>query len=474
MTTRNIRAFAASMLLVLGLVPAIATGAPRAGSVGDPEDRPPNLNGVKYPDIRALSVSYEPETGAIDVTLDLYSGTYASQNHHSDPYIGLNLELGAVGADGRTCSAPSSSDTPRHGDLSVSLRDSSYNNDYGAALRLWWGLYGSVIGYTGAVSSESGVISADRKRLTWTFPGHWALVRRDYTCVTNIRMNTYPDWWTDEASPFFFAGFAPPPPAVTDTQRPRVGWLSPRDGDVISGVWQEAGVNGRHACRIDAADNVGVVRVDVALDGRFLNRELYAPWACVLDTTDIANGRHTLTATAFDAAGNRSSSTIEVVVSNDATTEPPPVVRPPIVVPTPLAPIQPVAAPVVPSPPAPTLANVDRTPPRLRVTAPSTSLVGFRKVGLAVPVSCDEACTARLTLSIAPDLARRLGIGPVLRRTTLAPTAGGRRALALMRPGPVVRGALASRRALKVRLHVVATDADGNRRVSVRTLRLRD
>lgn len=149
--------------------------------------------------------------------------------------------------------------------------------------RGWWDFQASgqlrVVGYTGSLAPESGTLSEDRRRITWVFPSTAALVRRDLTCVTSIRLGEYADN-PDEVAPFFFVGLSPSPPPP-DTSAPTVAWRSPRDGDVISGIWQEAGVKGRHVCRIDAQDAVGVVRVDVLLDRRFLNREFYAPWACV-------------------------------------------------------------------------------------------------------------------------------------------------------------------------------------------------
>ena len=61
---------------------------------------------------------------------------------------------------------------------------------------------------------------------------------------------------------------------------------------------------------------MGVDHVDFSADGVFVNRERSAPYTGNWDTTKVPDGRHVLTATAFDAAGNSSSASIEVNVAN--------------------------------------------------------------------------------------------------------------------------------------------------------------
>ncbi|MFN8122833.1 MAG: Ig-like domain-containing protein [Thermoleophilia bacterium] len=480
MEARSTRLGWTTLLLTLALMLAAASAAwaaPRSGSVTDPEDRPPHLSGELYPDVTGLQVAYDPDTGGLQVAMDLAHGTTPAANSHSDPYISLTFEVGGTSPNGRECmgAGPSS----RTGDLSVSASHYSSNSDTGDALAEHWNLYVTVAGYSGSLSSQQGTISPDRRRITWSFPGHTALVRRDYTCVTRAQMTSYPDWWIDEIAPFFFTGFAPPPPPAADRAAPKVDWASPKDGDVISGVWQEAGVGGRHACRIDARDNVAVVRVDVQLDGRFLNRELYAPWACVLDTTTIANGTHRLTATAYDAAGNAASSTIEVTVRNTPATPPPDPVQPPVpppVTPDPLTPVTPVTPPApvttTPSVPATPVVTADAVAPAVRLGVASRSLRALLATGLVVPVRCDEACTVRLRLVIDAPLARRLRVNRLLRETTVTTPGPGVRAVAILRPPAAARRALAGRRVLAARLVAVATDAAGNRRTTVLPVRL--
>jgi hypothetical protein len=88
-------------------------------------------------------------------------------------------------------------------------------------------------------------------------------------------------------------------------------------------------VSGTISVTANASDNVGVVGVQFKLDGANLGAEdTSAPYAVSWNTTAAANGSHTLTATARDAAGNTATSaSVTVNVSN----APPPDTTPPTV-----------------------------------------------------------------------------------------------------------------------------------------------
>jgi hypothetical protein len=70
----------------------------------------------------------------------------------------------------------------------------------------------------------------------------------------------------------------------------------------------------------NATDNVGVAGVQFKLDGVNLGLEdALAPFTFLWDTTTSSPGLHTLTAVAFDAAGNQASSTpVAVTVANNS------------------------------------------------------------------------------------------------------------------------------------------------------------
>ena len=104
------------------------------------------------------------------------------------------------------------------------------------------------------------------------------------------------------------------PPA--DTTPPTVGITSPAGGQTVQATVTVAA---------NAADNVGVAGVQLLLDGAGLGAEdTSAPYSVSWNTATAADGPHTLTAVARDAAGNRTtSSPVTVTVSNNAPPPPP-------------------------------------------------------------------------------------------------------------------------------------------------------
>jgi hypothetical protein len=92
-----------------------------------------------------------------------------------------------------------------------------------------------------------------------------------------------------------------------------VSVTSPAGGSTVSGTVSVAA---------GASDNVGVAGVQFLLDGANLGAEdTTAPYSVSWNTATAANGAHTLTARARDAAGNvTTSSAVTVTVSNQAPT----------------------------------------------------------------------------------------------------------------------------------------------------------
>ena len=77
------------------------------------------------------------------------------------------------------------------------------------------------------------------------------------------------------------------------------------------------GVRQHRSPTVNTNDNVGVAAVWYFLDGNSLGKQTF-PYAMTWDTTRTANGAHTLTATAYDAANNTRSASINVTVNNIA------------------------------------------------------------------------------------------------------------------------------------------------------------
>jgi hypothetical protein len=66
-----------------------------------------------------------------------------------------------------------------------------------------------------------------------------------------------------------------------------------------------------------ASDNRGVARVELSVDGQVVASTTTAPFGVTWDTTTVTNGPHTLTAKAYDAAGNQGASApVGITVSN--------------------------------------------------------------------------------------------------------------------------------------------------------------
>jgi hypothetical protein len=106
----------------------------------------------------------------------------------------------------------------------------------------------------------------------------------------------------------------PPPPS--DTTPPTVSIGNPANGATVSGTT---------TITASASDNVGVTRVEFLVDGALLSTDTSAPYSASWNTTSATNGSHAITARAFDAANNQTtSSVVNVTVNNTAPPPPPP------------------------------------------------------------------------------------------------------------------------------------------------------
>ncbi|MDQ3338021.1 MAG: Ig-like domain-containing protein [Myxococcota bacterium] len=103
--------------------------------------------------------------------------------------------------------------------------------------------------------------------------------------------------------------------AAQDTTPPTVALTSPPAGATVTGVIQVTA---------NAADAGGVARVELLVNGALVATDLASPYAFALDTTPYAGQTITLTARAFDNAGNNTTSASrQITVSQSQDTTPP-------------------------------------------------------------------------------------------------------------------------------------------------------
>ena len=87
-------------------------------------------------------------------------------------------------------------------------------------------------------------------------------------------------------------------PVVADTTPPTVSITSPANGSTVG---RSVKIN------VSATDNVGVVQVCIYIDGVKVYSGSSAPYTYTWNTRKVASGAHTITANAWDAAGNMGS-----------------------------------------------------------------------------------------------------------------------------------------------------------------------
>jgi poly(hydroxyalkanoate) depolymerase family esterase len=104
----------------------------------------------------------------------------------------------------------------------------------------------------------------------------------------------------------------------TDAQPPTVTLTEPANGATVSGlVW----------ARASASDNVGVARVEFLIDGNLVGSDNAAPYEYEWASATATNGSHTLSAKAYDAAGNATTTQpVTVTVTGGRTDSTPPTV----------------------------------------------------------------------------------------------------------------------------------------------------
>ncbi len=96
--------------------------------------------------------------------------------------------------------------------------------------------------------------------------------------------------------------------ALRDNQAPTTSIASPKSGDFISGISNVI---------VQAADNVGVSRVELYSDGNLLNIKTAPPYIFEFDTNSFSDKVHVLESKVYDVVGNvNSSKSVDVIIDN--------------------------------------------------------------------------------------------------------------------------------------------------------------
>lgn len=88
---------------------------------------------------------------------------------------------------------------------------------------------------------------------------------------------------------------SPPPATVTDTTAPSAKITSPSSGMTLSK---------KSTIKVSASDNVGVVRIEVFVNGKLLSTVSGSSASVNWNTAKLSKGTHTVSALAYDSAGN--------------------------------------------------------------------------------------------------------------------------------------------------------------------------
>lgn len=92
---------------------------------------------------------------------------------------------------------------------------------------------------------------------------------------------------------------------VVDTTPPTVLITSPANGSTISGIFANVAVT--------ASDNIRVTKVEIYVDGVLKVTDTATPYTYKWNIKKAASGSHTISAKAYDAAGNTASASVTVI-----------------------------------------------------------------------------------------------------------------------------------------------------------------
>jgi hypothetical protein len=156
------------------------------------------------------------------------------------------------------------------------------------------------------------------------------------------------------------------PTTTADTQAPTASISSPAAAVTVSGLVP---------VDVSASDNVGVTKVELRVNGAPVASDTTSPYGFSWDSTSVANGTVTLTAVAYDGAGNSAVSVpVSVNIAN---------------------------ATVLPPPPPPSA--TDSTPPVVKILSPASGPVKAKGSVSITTSASDDSGTSGITQTLYID-----------------------------------------------------------------------
>jgi chitodextrinase len=219
------------------------------------------------------------------------------------PYSGSAPDLGAYEY---SAVAPPDTQAPT---APTSLTATAISN---SQINLSWSASTDNVGVVGYNVYRDGVKIGTTASTTYSSTGLTAATTYSYSVTAfDAAGNTSPPSTSASAT-------TAAPPAPPDTTPPTVSIASPTGGTVSNTV----------AVSVNAADNVRVTRVDLRVNGGTVASTNVTPYQFAWNSTTVPNGPVALTAVAYDAAGN---STTSAAIALSVLNGPPPDTTPPTV-----------------------------------------------------------------------------------------------------------------------------------------------
>jgi hypothetical protein len=310
--------------LVVAVVVALGAlgGTAQAAVTGSVVDPPGDMSldfGEVLPDPRVdftkVLVKYDAAAGRVDVAFTFSAVPPAEYG------IQAGVGIGTLDASNQ-CTAPEWTSNRFHesGSLTNGVAVSGYYNSYSGngVGGQGWDPYSDPYGWFDSNSSIFDWQSGPKKE--WHFGTvNTKLLGRNFNCAYAVMLAMGGGGQGLDYSSLF-------PLSAVPSSVGAVKWLSPANGQTVSGVYSEGTSGGRKRCEIRAPAETA--KVENYVDGRLNDVQVYFPWSCEWDTTKFTNGEHNLNTVAYDVDGRQlGKDTITVRVSNPnppASNNPPP------------------------------------------------------------------------------------------------------------------------------------------------------